>query len=57
MIVELKINDPPEKAIIQMREKRYIDKFYHYEDNAILVAITFNEKDETKKHHCLIEKY
>lgn len=55
-ILELKMDDTPEKALNQIKEKKYYEKFIkEHEDRKILaVAICYNSK--SKDHECKIEK-
>ncbi|MGM9978520.1 MAG: AAA family ATPase [Clostridium sp.] len=55
-ILELKVNDTPENALKQIKEKKYSQKFIkENEDRKILaVAICYNKAD--KKHKCKIEQ-
>ena len=55
MIVELKSSDNCESALQQIKEKEYYHKFKDYQDNLLLVAITYDK--DTKEHRCKIEKY
>ncbi len=55
MIVELKYNHSAEGAIVQIKEKRYVESLKEYHGNLLLVGINYNK--DTKKHTCLIEKY
>lgn len=53
IILELKIDDTPENALRQIKEKNYMQAAEGC-DNLLLVGISYDRK--TKKHHCLIEK-
>lgn len=55
MIVELKCNQAPEEAIIQIKERKYMDGLKEYQDNMLLVGINYDK--QTKKHSCVIEWY
>ena len=55
MVVELKCDRPPQKAIAQIRERKYMDGLSEYRDNLLLVGISYDRK--TKKHSCEIEWY
>lgn len=55
MIIELKCNQPPEEAIAQIKERKYMDGLKEYQDNMLLVGINYDK--ETKKHSCVIEWY
>lgn len=55
MIVELKYNTSVEGAIAQVKEKKYMEKLEEYKGNLLLVGIQYDK--ESKKHHCMIEKW
>lgn len=53
IIIELKVDDTPENAILQIRLRNYIQKIETNRE-ILLVGISYNRKE--KKHRCLIEK-
>lgn len=61
IILELKINHTPQKAIEQIKEKNYqlrfqgkIGEISAYEGSILAVGISYDRK--TKKHSCEVEK-
>ncbi|MDE7312309.1 MAG: AAA family ATPase [Eubacterium sp.] len=54
IIVELKWNKSPDRAIHQIRERDYAQVFAGYGGEVLFVGITYDVK--TKKHSCVIEK-
>ena len=54
MIIELKWDQKVKTAIDQIKEKNYPQGLKKYQDNLLLVAISYDK--ETKKHHCKIEQ-
>ncbi|MCI8503393.1 MAG: hypothetical protein HFH00_06105 [Dorea sp.] len=53
IILELKIDDTPENALQQIKERNYLQAVENY-DEVLLVGISYDKK--SKKHFCLIEK-
>ena len=53
IIIELKVDDTPENALNQIKEKNYMAKVKECKE-ILLVGIAYSKKD--KKHHILIEK-
>ena len=55
-ILELKKDDTPEKAIAQIKNKEYVQKFIKENENRkmAIAAICYNSKE--KEHRCLVEK-
>lgn len=60
IILELKVDDSPENAIAQIKEKEYIKRFQgklgkkrRYTGRALAVGISYEKKD--KKHSCKVE--
>ena len=53
IVLELKVDSTPEKAIQQIRDKNYIEKVKNYKE-ILLVGIAYSKKD--KKHTCKVEK-
>jgi hypothetical protein len=56
MITELKWNKKCETAIDQIKERKYIKALDGYKGEVVLVGISYDKKDNQKKHHCIIEK-
>lgn len=54
IILELKVNDTPEKAIAQIKEKHYTQRFENCSSPILLVGIAYDK--ERKHHQCIIEK-
>lgn len=54
LVIELKWNQKPSRAIQQIKEKNYPQIFEGYGSDILLVGISYDEK--TKKHECAIEK-
>lgn len=54
MVVELKWNKEPVGAIIQIKEKHYIQALEDYKGNLLLVGINYDRN--TKEHRCKIER-
>jgi hypothetical protein len=55
MIIELKWNRPVKGAIEQIKQRNYPQVLEGFENNMILVGISYDEK--TKKHECVIEEW
>jgi hypothetical protein len=55
MIIELKWNRPVKGAIEQIKQRNYPQVLEDFENNMILVGISYDEK--TKKHECVIEEW
>ena len=53
MIIELKSNKTPGRAIQQIKSKEYFHAFDHYNGKILFVGINYDEK---KKHQCVIEE-
>jgi hypothetical protein len=45
-IIEIKLNSTPQKAIAQIEERKYYEKFVHEKKRVILLGISFNITDE-----------
>ena len=61
IILELKVDDTPENAVQQIKEKKYALKFSgkmgeipEYTGGVLAVGIAYDKK--TKKHRCIVEK-
>ena len=54
LVIELKWNQKPSRAIQQIKEKNYPQIFEGYGSDILLVGISYDEK--TKKHECVIER-
>ncbi len=54
LLVELKVNQPGETAIEQIKNKNYFDCLNGYVGEIVLVGINYDK--ESKKHSCKIEK-
>lgn len=54
IILELKYDQPPEKAIWQIRQKNYHKKMEHLAPSILLVGLTYDKKK--KVHQCRIEE-
>ena len=54
IVIELKSNETPSKAIAQIKERHYTDKVAEYTGDILLVGISYDS--ETKEHRCQIEK-
>lgn len=62
IILELKVDATPEKAIEQMKEKNYVLRFQgemeqktSFTGKVLLVGMSYNTK--TKQHRCKVEEY
>ena len=55
MIIELKMNKDVESALQQIKDKYYAYQLKDYQDNLLLVGISYDK--DTKKHTCQIERY
>ena len=55
MIIELKIDQPVESAVAQIKERQYDSIIKENCENLLLVGISYDKK--TKKHECCIERY
>jgi hypothetical protein len=55
MVVELKMNQSPESALAQIKEKRYVEALSDYRGKVLLVGVNYDK--ETKEHTCLIEEW
>lgn len=59
IIVELKYDESVDTAIRQIKERRYTGALKDYEDNLLMVGISYekdSKKDNYKKHRCVIER-
>ena len=54
IILELKVDDSPENAIEQVKQRKYVQRVEEYGE-VLLVGISYDRK--AKKHSCLIEKH
>ena len=54
MIVELKWDRDVKTAITQIKEKKYPNALERYQDNLLIIGITYNR--ESKEHICHIER-
>ncbi|MGN0839275.1 MAG: PD-(D/E)XK nuclease domain-containing protein, partial [Candidatus Ornithospirochaeta sp.] len=54
IIIELKKDDTVDRAIDQIKNRKYPEALEKYKDNLLLVAISYDSK--TKEHFCKIEK-
>jgi len=61
LIIELKCNKDPEKAINQINQRKYYERLKIYENNLYLMGISCkkvtNTDENYKKHFCKIVKY
>lgn len=57
LLVELKWNKNVDKAITQIKEKRYIEVLKQFDYEGKLLMIGINYSTETAKHTCRIEEY
>ena len=55
-VLELKVNDKPEKAIKQIKEKEYYQKFIKENSNRKILAVAICYDKNNKKHECKIEE-
>ena len=55
LVIELKWEDSPETAINQIKDKHYPDALVGFDDEIMLVGISYDKDDIEKKHHCVIE--
>ncbi|MGN0029504.1 MAG: AAA family ATPase [Marinilabiliaceae bacterium] len=54
MVIELKMNEKPERGLRQIIDNGYADAFRDIEGEVILVAISYDKK--TRSHTCIISK-
>ena len=54
MIIELKHNSSPSKALDQIKNKEYFHALDFYNGKVLFVGINY---DDDKKHECKIEEY
>jgi hypothetical protein len=54
MLIELKWDKDAETALAQIHERRYPDALVSYQDNLLLVGISYNR--DSRKHECVIER-
>jgi hypothetical protein len=55
LIIELKWDDSPDTAINQIKAKHYPEVLKNYDGDILLVGISYDKDDESKKHRCVIE--
>ena len=55
IVIELKSNETPSKAIAQIKDRHYTDKVAEYTGDLLLVDISYDS--ETKEHQCQIERW
>ncbi|MBO6214120.1 MAG: AAA family ATPase [Lachnospiraceae bacterium] len=56
LVIELKYNDSAEGAIEQIRQRNYPDVIKDYGAEIVLVGVSYDKNDLTKKHSCVIER-
>ena len=56
LIIELKWNDSTETAISQIKQRKYPEAIQGLNVDVLLVGISYDKDDPTKRHHCIIEK-
>lgn len=58
IVVELKYNETADSAIKQIKERNYQGALAGYNDDILLVGISYDADGDDKKHHtCIIEKW
>ena len=55
IVIELKSNETPSKAIVQIKARHYTDKVAEYTGDILLVGISYDK--DTKEHQCQIETW
>ena len=55
LIVELKVNQSPDTALNQIREKKYFASLDNWHGDILFVGVSYDK--ETKEHQCKIEKF
>ena len=55
IVIELKSNETPSKAIAQIKDRHYTDKVAEYTGDILLVGISYDV--ESKEHQCQIETW
>ena len=55
IVIELKSNENPSKAIAQIKARHYTDKVAEYTGDLLLVGISYDK--DTKEHLCQIERW
>ena len=55
LIVELKVNQSPDTALNQIRDKKYFASLDNWHGDILFVGVSYDK--ETKEHHCKIEKF
>ena len=56
LIVELKYNESEQSGLEQIKRMSYSDVVENYGADVLLVGISYNKNDKTKKHSCVIER-
>lgn len=54
MVLELKVDDSCENALLQIKDKNYVQKAREYAEEVLLVGIGYDK--EKKKHSCVMER-
>ena len=57
LIIELKKDASPEDAIAQIKERGYAKPYENSGFDILFIGISYDSKDPSKKHSCLIEEY
>lgn len=57
LLIELKWNQTADGAIGQIKRKQYPKSLEGFGSLILLVGISYDKMDSTKKHHCKIESW
>lgn len=55
MIIELKWNNSADTAIKQIKDRRYTGILAGYDEEILLVGISYDKESKDKRHECIIE--
>ena len=55
LVIELKWDSTAEGAIAQIKDKKYPEALEGFDDDILLVGISYDKEDGERKHHCRIE--
>ncbi len=56
IVIELKVNQPADTALSQIKDRRYTQALEGYAGEILLVGISYDRDNENKTHSCVIEK-
>ena len=55
LVIELKWDQTAEGAIAQIKNKKYPEVLQGFDEDILLVGISYDKEDGGRRHHCRIE--